>query len=279
MPGFATVRTVDSQVISTAALRIIIAIAGVLILVAIYFFGRPGQRGQGRHILFKRTRDARVEPVIGDDLGETIGDPADPGARVPQPRQGELDVDLRAELDRLGDTVAASRPHARADDAQRPLPGKRPAHLPVERIVTLFVVARGDGKFSGSDIAVAAEKAGLEFGDMQIFHRPLDGKPDAGPIFSMANMVKPGNFDMNRIDALQTPGLSFFMTLPGPMTALDAWDAMLPTAQRMAELLGGNVLDEERNALGRQRIAMLRDELRGWDRKHEGPEVTLRPRR
>ena len=41
----------------------------------------------------------------------------------------------------------------------------------------------------------------------------------------------------------------------GPVAALDAWETMLPTAQRMAELLDGVVLDESRNALGRQRIA------------------------
>ena len=68
---------------------------------------------------------------------------------------------------------------------------------------------------------------------------------------------------------------SFFMTLPAPLPALDAWDTMLPTAQRMAELLDGQVLDEERNALGRQRIAHIRDELRGWDRDHEGGEIVF----
>lgn len=269
----------DASAISTTNLRIIIVVIGALILLAIYFFGRPGARGQGTRILFKRARDSRVEPVIGQTDDETIADPADPHLSVPEPRQGEFDVATREELDRLGGTVAEARaPRPRATP-QRPLPGKRPASLAVERIVTLFVVARNEGKFSGSDIAVAAEKAGLEFGDMQIFHRPLDGKPDAGPIFSMANMIKPGTFNMSHIDELHTPGLTFFMTLPAPMTALDAWDAMLPTAQRMAELLGGNVLDEERNALGRQRIALLRDELRAWDRKHEGPEIQMTPRR
>jgi len=260
----------DSQAISPTTLRIILAVVGALVLLAIYFFGRPG-REQGRRVLFRRG-SGRVEPVIG----ETIHDPADADALVPQP-QGELDVGVTEELRKLGDTVAASR--QRASTPSRPLPGKRPSDLPVERIVTLYVVARGNAHFSGSDVAVAAEKAGLQFGDMQIFHRPLDGKPETGPIFSMANMVKPGTFDMSRIDELQTPGLSFFMTLPGPLSALDAWDAMLPAAQRMAELLGGNVLDEERNALGRQRIAVLRDELRSWDRKHEGPEIQMRPRR
>jgi cell division protein ZipA len=151
--------------------------------------------------------------------------------------------------------------------------GRRPTTLPVERIVSLYVVAREEGRFNGADLVVAAEKAGLEFGDMGIFHRLVDGRAELGPIFSVANLVKPGNFDMKRVDTMQTPGLSFFMALPGPVPALDAWDAMLPTAQRLAELLDGLVLDEERNALGRQRIAHIRDELRGWDRGHEGEEI------
>jgi cell division protein ZipA len=81
--------------------------------------------------------------------------------------------------------------------------------------------------------------------------------------------MKPGSFDMATIQSLQTPAIAFFLTLPSPVPALDAWETMLPTAQRMAELLDGVVLDESRNALGRQRIAHIRDELRAWDRQHD----------
>src|SRR5579885_2241196 len=48
-PCFAKVRLMD-QAISPTTLRIILAVAGVLVLAAIYFFGRPG-REQGRRIL------------------------------------------------------------------------------------------------------------------------------------------------------------------------------------------------------------------------------------
>jgi cell division protein ZipA len=167
----------------------------------------------------------------------------------------------------------APTPAAAAKVTPRSDLGRRPPQLPVERIVTLFVVAREGNAFNGPDLIVAAEKAGLEFGDMGIYHRLVDGRRELGPIFSVANMLKPGNFDLGRLESLRTLGLSFFMTLPAPIPALDAWDAMLPTAQRLAELLDGLVLDEERNALGRQRIAHIRDELRGWDRDHEGEEI------
>jgi cell division protein ZipA len=229
-----------------------LAIAGVIVLLLIYFFGRPGKPGQGRRTVREvlSRGGERVEPTLGD-----------------VPEQGELDI--------AADEPDIAAPERGAAAPTRPAPGARESRN-IDRIVTLFVTARAGTAFSGPHLIVAAEKAGLTFGDMGIFHRLLPGKPNAGPVFSMANMIKPGSFDMRQIDALQTPGVSFFMTLPGPLPALDAWDAMLPTAQRLAELLDGNVLDEERNALGRQGVAHIRDELRAYDRKQERNQIRLR---
>ena len=72
--------------------------------------------------------------------------------------------------------------------------------------------------------------------------------------------------------------IAFFLTLPTSINALDAWETMEPTAKRMAELLDGVVLDEQRNALGRQRVAHIREELRTYDRQHESPPITRSPR-
>lgn len=286
------------------AVGVPLLIIGLIVLALIWLFGQPRKPGQGKRLRFSH-RSERKEPVLDDeDGGESLPDAEviAPGA----PHQGELDVGMRRELERLGATLAGdhgdaadagsqdtplpAQPSVAAEAAATPAPeptmpssaaapaakpvvpstlGKRPAGRPVERIVSLFVVARDEQVFHGADLVVAMEKAGLEFGAMNIFHRLLDGKPEQGAVFSVANMVKPGNFDMNALDSTETPGLSFFMTLPGPLSALDAWDTMLPTAQRLAKLLEGLVLDEERNALGRQRIAHIRDELRSWDRRHE----------
>jgi cell division protein ZipA len=304
-------------------------IVGVIFLILVWLFGQP-KKEQGKRRVVPESTPERREPTFGGpDTDEVHFDAspeqrADPFFPAVQPRQGELDMGLRAELEKLGNALADDRSttvhmprptghaasivdalrapsqpestpfaadpfaavHAPApvsppvvEAVPRILPrsdlGKRPVQVPVERIVSLFVVAREGGQFNGADLIVAAEKAGLEYGDMGIYHRLVDGKRELGPIFSVANMVKPGSFDLSRHDALRTPGLSFFMALPGPVTALDAWDTLLPAAQRMAELLDGYVLDEERNALGRQRIAHIRDELRGWDRDHDGGEIRM----
>ncbi len=263
------------------AVGIPLLIIGLVVIALIWLFGQPRKPGQGRRQSVQTDeRPARREPTLGhsgeDDAPAMTEDRPDvPAAPTHEPVQASF---LDEPVATTGDAVAASPPYGPPAQAVSPaMPpsnvGIRPDEMPVERIVALNVVAPGTERFEGADLVVAADKAGLEFGHKGIFHRLLEGKPEKGPVFSVANMLQPGSFDLSRVAELSTTGLSFFMTLPGPIPALDAWDAMLPTAQRMAELLGGQVLDAEHNALGRQRIAHIRDELRVWDRTHQGTSV------
>lgn len=267
-----------AETLSPTDMRIILIILGLIVLGLIYWFGKPGRRQQGRRRERKsdeaghaeRSRSERVEPTLGDDGELGLDAPGDDALR--EPVQSELDVGAAAEPEpEQGERISHQpirEPVMRSP--ARALRGKRPDPQQPERIVSLLVVTREDEqRFHGADIVVAAEKTGLEFGDLGIFHRLLEGKPESGPVFSAANMVKPGDFDMASIQQLETPGLNLFMTLPGPMPALDAWDTMLPTARRLAELLDGRVVDDQRNSLGRQRVAYIRDDLRAWDRKHQ----------
>ena len=237
-------------------LRIGILIAGLFVVGAILFFGRPRKPGQGRRVA--RAADgsgSRREPTLGEQLEDEAA--ADTGA------SGE-DLTAQAELDLFERSLDGS--------ASTEL-GKRVSDE-FDKIVTVYLAARAGEKLHGPDIVVAAEKAGLVCGHMGVYHRLIEQQPERGPVFSVANIVKPGNFDMATIQELETPAIAFFLTLPAPVAALDAWEAMLPTAERMAELLGGLLLDEQRNNLGRQRIGHIRDELRAYDREREAPPLS-----
>jgi cell division protein ZipA len=61
--------------------------------------------------------------------------------------------------------------------------------------------------------------------------------------------------------------VALFMALPGPVKALDAWDAMLATARRIGEILHAELLDNERSPFTRQREAQVREEMRNYDRQ------------
>jgi cell division protein ZipA len=240
-------------------LRLGILVAGVVLIAAIYFFGRPRKPGQGRRL--PADERARAEPTLGAQIeSELAGTP-----------DFSSDSVVQAEMELLDRAVGSTAAMAASEV------GKRESE-DFDKIVTLYIAAKAGQSLRGPDIVVAAEKAGLVYGHMNVFHRLVEGHPERGPVFSVANIMKPGSFDMAQIQSLETPAIAFFLTLPAPVNALDAWEAMEPTARRMAELLDGVVLDESRNALGRQRIAHLREELRTYDRQREAPQITRSPR-
>lgn len=255
-------------------LSLIILVMGlIVVLPLVYWFSTRKPQAQTRGQL-RRGSGPRMEPVIGD-----------------AGTNAELEPDLRAQLDALGDLLAddahspeqgelldtsASNARAAASPATPAAGSKlgaRPSTRPLDRIVTLFVHAPQGRMLQGADLVVAAEKVGLLYGDMGIYHRLVDGREEEGPIFSMANIAKPGSFDLRRLGELQTPGLSFFMTLPGPLPALDAWNSMLPVAQRVAQLLDAELLDESRNPLVEQTVAYVRNEMRQYDRDQERQRI------
>ncbi len=237
-------------------LRIGIVVAGVLLMAAIYFFGRPRKQSQGRKL---RDQSAERAPprMVADARSDALG---------------QNDVVFANDSTSFNDPSLETAPPPSGPEV-----GKRDRE-DFDKIVTLYVAARSGQVLRGTDIVVAAEKTGLSYGYMSIFHRLMDGRADSSPIFSVANIKKPGSFEMSEIQTLETPAIAFFLTLPAPIAALDAWEKMLPTAQRMAELLDGVVLDESRNALGRQRIAHIRDDLRAYDRQHEAPPISKNTR-
>jgi cell division protein ZipA len=248
-------------------LRIGILIAGLILIGAIVFFGRPRKPGQGKRVAREAGSErlagegSRVEPTLGELLEDELGNS----------EQVAGETTTQAELELFDRTLEGGASAANSDLGRR-------VSDEFDKIVTLYLAARAGEKLRGTDIVVAAEKAGLVYGHMGVFHRLVDNHSERGPVFSVANIMKPGSFDMSAIQSLETPAIAFFLTLPAPVAALDAWETMLPTAQRMAELLDGVVLDEQRNALGRQRIAHVRDELRAYDRQREAPPLT-RPTR
>ncbi len=241
-----------------ALLRIAILIAGLVLVGAIVFFGRPRKPGQGKRVVRASGDGGRVEPSLGDQLEGELGGDGAPTAS---------EATTQAELELFNRTLEGAAGRGASDLGRR-------ANEEFDKIVTLYLAARAGEKLQGADIVVAAEKAGLVYGHMGVFHRLVESHPEQGPVFSVANIMKPGSFDMAAIQSLETPAIAFFLTLPAPIAALDAWETMLPTAQRLAELLDGVVLDESRSALGRQRIGQIRDELRAYDRQREAPPLT-----
>jgi len=151
-------------------------------------------------------------------------------------------------------------------DQAVPVVGKLPRYESPE-VFMLNVVARSDQGFRGDDILQILLACDLRFGDMNFFHRH-EFEAGRGAIqFSVANMVQPGVFDIDNMADMSTPGLVFFLTLPGPEDMIKAYDYMLETAQTVARNLGADVLDESRSVLTKQTVEHGRQKIRELERR------------
>ncbi len=136
-----------------------------------------------------------------------------------------------------------------------------------ERIVVINVMAPEDERFVGPALMEALRRAGLEHGEHGIFHRYLDVASRQVPEFSVANILNPGWFDLERIDEFDTPGVAFFLRLPGPFDPVIAFEEMLTAARTVGGVLGGHLLDARRCDLTQQSIEHLREEMIEYRRR------------
>lgn len=227
-----------------STLRLILIVAGVLIIGGILLFGNP-ERKKHRHA--SRRERLKENEAEAAELEES----ADPDG-------------VQQELKALGELIAQDRDEKQQEeDEVVPVINEPPPPKP-DKIVSLCIQSSGNGFITGVELLDAAMKAGLEFGDMEVFHRYHQG--DKRPVFSMANMLKPGHFDKTAWNSFETTGVTLFLTLPGPMPGLDAWDTMLATGQRLAKLLNAELLDGKRMPITRQSVAEIREEMREYDR-------------
>lgn len=128
----------------------------------------------------------------------------------------------------------------------------------------LHVHASNGEVFSGIDLINSFEQHGLHYGELDIYHRHTDLAGTGKVLFSIANMVKPGNLIINAPDSYETPGVSFFMTLPCYGEPDQNFKLMLQTAQQIADELGGLVLDEGRAMLTPQKIDAYKQRIRDF---------------
>ncbi len=173
-------------------------------------------------------------------------------------------------LDWLEGMDAAAEPPSPGPAATSGSSGEGPGRLPREiepEVFMLNVVARSRDGFRGEDILQILLACDLRFGDMNFFHRYEFERGRGAIQFSVANMMQPGVFDIDNMADLNTPGLVFFLTLPGPENMMKAFDYMLETAQAVARNLDGDVLDESRSVLTKQTLEHCRQQIRDLERR------------
>lgn len=231
----------------------------------------------------KPTRPVRETLRDDDSLANASSPSAEPGFSSIEQEETTADTGWGAaddypQDDTESDWAASAATYEEEDSASQeseegePEPPLAGANRPEAReVIVINVLAPQGGEFSGAALQKLFEACGLVHGDMEIYHRH-EAEDTISPVqFSVANAVEPGTFKPNNVAAMTTPGISFFMSMPGPTSALEAFEFMLETAQCVVRNLGGELKDERRSVMTAQTIEHCRQRIREYERKQRSP--------
>ncbi len=143
--------------------------------------------------------------------------------------------------------------------------GDHRVEAPVQELIMINLLAPKGNPFTGAGLVESLRARGLRYGDMNIFHR--QDPVSRTSWYSVANVVEPGTFDMTDLENFRSPGVCFFLQLPGPENPLEVFEDMLKVARDVAVRVGGELKDEQRSVMTGQTVEHYRQRISEFCRR------------
>lgn len=135
------------------------------------------------------------------------------------------------------------------------------------QVLVIHLNAKVGYVFEGKGLVSALDSCGLKYGSMKIFHRYSQIEGNANYVlFSVANAVEPGYFDLQNLDTLETPGISLFLEINNHLKPEQALNDMIETAYKLSDMLAADLKDEHRNVLTKQTLTHYKERIQNYRR-------------
>lgn len=138
-----------------------------------------------------------------------------------------------------------------------------PRRSPERRKILALRLSSAPQKIEGAKLQEVLAEELLVHGKYDIFHREHS---DGQAIFSVASMVEPGTFDLEKMNETLYPGVTLFAQLPGPVPGMHALNELVACARRLHQSLGGVLQDDRGVPLTVHRIERMKQEVREFER-------------
>lgn len=214
----------------------------------------------------EKPRDVADAPEPVETTGEeTSPDPVDENIE-PGIEDEIIDVEIPVDLAMAEAQIQIAETSPDEESVQAEMP------LEIEPLVlSVSILADEAEGFSGLELKEALEAEGLAYGAMRIFHFYDPGKEDIvdsdDAVFSAANLLEPGFFDLEKLADVRTPGVMLFCQLPGPLEGEAALELMLDKGRGLAVRLHGQMCDDKRNRFTAQAKTLYSDRIAAFNRE------------
>jgi cell division protein ZipA len=121
-------------------------------------------------------------------------------------------------------------------------------------VLIIHLMAPNDQTCDGQLLLDTAVSLGLRYGNMKIFHRHTSEDGSGPVLFSMANLLNPGTFDLTAIGQQKMVGVTLFMAPSDLDKPSEIFDLMIDVAEQIADKLQLNIMDETRSSMTKQTI-------------------------
>lgn len=113
-------------------------------------------------------------------------------------------------------------------------------------LLVLNIFAKPNHHFASYDLLQAITAAGMQYGEMNIFHYQITTDNGRETLFSLASATKPGTFHLDNIGELSCVGLTLFSDLSNATNPKLVWEKMFEIAESLAEDLDGVLHSDQR---------------------------------
>jgi cell division protein ZipA len=138
---------------------------------------------------------------------------------------------------------------------------------PQQEVLVLNVKMPDGESIPGAALLPMLLTLGFKFGDQDIFHRHVNSNGKGPVLFSLANMFKPGNFDIDHLENFTTQGVSLFMILPIEGEPHQVFNMMHNAARKIADEFSGQIYDGRRALLTKQSLQQYVEKIREFERQ------------
>jgi cell division protein ZipA len=197
------------------------------------------------------------KPVEAERLTPDTSPSANAGGKrkESQPPEDQLDTDF--------ENKGGMNPRQKVQSESQSASSETPA----QEVLVLNVKAVGEQLILGSALLPMLLTLGFKFGDQDIFHRHVNANGKGPVLFSLANMFKPGVFDIDSLENFTTQGVSLFMILPIEGDPHQVFNMMHNAARKIADEFHGQILDGHRSVLSKQGLQQYVERIRDFERK------------
>jgi cell division protein ZipA len=136
-----------------------------------------------------------------------------------------------------------------------------------QEVLVLNVQSANNNPILGSALLPMLLTLGFKFGDQDIFHRHVHSNGKGPVLFSLANMFKPGDFDIDNLENFTTGGVLLFMILPIEGEPHQVFNMMHNAARKIAEEFSAQIYDGKRTLLTKQSLQQYVEKIREFERQ------------